>query len=123
MPKYVYPAVFHHNADDNSYTVIFNDLPGCITEGKTLNDALFMAEDALALWLECATAPLPTSSNPATIPLNSGEFVSLVSADIKDTRAVRRTVSLPKWLDDQAATAGLSLSRVLQDAIKDRLHI
>lgn len=123
MTKYVYPAVFHHNADDGSYTVVFNDLPGCITEGKTLDDALFMAEDALALWLECAPAPLPPSSNPANIPLDFGEFVSLVSADIKDNRAVRRTVSLPKWLDDQAANAGLSLSRVLQDAIKDRLHI
>lgn len=123
MAKYIYPAVFHKNIEDGSYTVIFSDLQGCITEGKSLTEALFMAEDALALWLECTPAPLPTPSDPTAITTANNEFVSLVSADIKDTRAVRRTVSLPKWLDDQATTAGLSLSRVLQDAIKDRLHI
>lgn len=123
MSKYVYPAIFHNNADDGSYTVIFPDLSGCITEGKNIDDALFMAQDALALWLECSTVPFPASSDPAAINTEAGEFISLISADIKDTRAVRRTVSLPKWLDEQATVAGLSLSRVLQDAIKDRLHL
>lgn len=123
MSKYVYPAIFHRNTNGDSYTVIFPDLSGCITEGKSIDDALFMAQDALALWLECTTAPFPASSDPATINTADTEFISLISADIKDTRAVRRTVSLPKWLDEQATVAGLSLSRVLQDAIKDRLHL
>ena len=53
MAKYIYPAVFHPN-EDGSYTVIFPDLPGCITEGKDLDDALHMAQDALATWVEYA---------------------------------------------------------------------
>ena len=51
MAKYVYPAIFHPNEDDGSITVTVPDLPGCITEGKDLADAIFMAEDAVSMWL------------------------------------------------------------------------
>lgn len=51
------------------------------------------------------------------------EFVSLIRADVKDGRAVKRTVSIPKWMDDKVSEAGLSLSRVLQDALKERLNV
>jgi hypothetical protein len=50
-----------------------------------------------------------------------GEFASLVRADARDGRAVRRTVSIPKWMDEKVSEAGLSLSRVLQDALSQRL--
>ena len=39
MAEYVYPALFHKN-DDNSYTITYPDLPGCISEGKSLENAL-----------------------------------------------------------------------------------
>ena len=51
MAKYVYPAIFHPNQDDGSITVTVPDLPGCITEGKDLTDAIFMAGDAVSMWL------------------------------------------------------------------------
>ena len=51
MLEYVYPAIFHKN-DDNSYTVIFPDLQGCITEGKSLGEAMKMAQSAVSQWLE-----------------------------------------------------------------------
>ena len=51
------------------------------------------------------------------------EFVTLIRADIRDKRAVKRTVSIPKWMDDQVTESGLSLSRVLQDALKKRLNL
>lgn len=123
MTKYIYPATFHKNIDDDSYTVIFNDLPGCITEGKDLDDALFMAQDALSLWIECNEDALPKPSDPTELCSDAGEFISLVSAEVRDNRAVRRTVSLPKWLDDAAVSAGVSLSRVLQEALKNRLQL
>ncbi len=65
-----------------------------------------MAQSALTQWVEFLT-----------------EFVSLIRADIKDGRAVKRTVSIPKWMDDKVIESGLSLSRVLQDALKERLNI
>ena len=52
-----------------------------------------------------------------------GEFVNLVRVELKDNRAVRRTVSIPKWMYDAATSANLSLSRVLQDALRERLGV
>ena len=54
MAKYVYPAIFHPNQDDGSFTVTVPSLPGCITEGKNLADAIDMAGDAVSMWLWAA---------------------------------------------------------------------
>lgn len=124
MSKYVYPAVFHPN-DDKSITIIFPDLPGCVSEGKSLENALYMAQDALTQWISAAEETgwsIAAPSDLLSVPCAPGEFVNLVRAEIKDSRAVKRTVSLPKWMDEQASAAGLSLSRVLQDALAQRLE-
>ena len=123
--KYVYPAVFHPN-DDGSITVSFPDLPGCITEGRGTDGAMQMAQDAMTQWI-AAAADLKQNLTPpsviTSVNCESGEFTSLVYAEVKDGRAVRRTVSLPKWMDDKASETGLSLSRVLQDALKIKLNL
>ena len=124
MAEYVYPAVFHPN-EDGSFTITYPDLPGCISEGKSLAKALYMAQSALTQWMEYLTdkaQEIPPASKLQDISIDSGEFVNLVRADVKDGRAVKRTVSIPKWMDDKVSEAGLSLSRVLQDALKDRLN-
>lgn len=125
MAEYVYPALFHLNENDGSYTITFPDLPGCISEGKSLENALYMAEDALRVWLQYALDEKEDISAPSAlqqITAEPGEFVNLVRVSLKDNRAVRRTVSIPKWMDEQVAAAGISLSRVLQDALKERLN-
>ena len=125
MSKYFYPAVFHPNVD-GTYTVFYPDLPGCITEGKSLENAMHMAQDVLTQWLEVSIQQgmeIHAPSGVNSTPREGNEFVSLISAEIKDNRAVRRTISLPKWLDEKAAESGLSLSRVLQDALKERLNV
>ena len=123
MSEYIYPAVFHPN-EDGSYTIIYPDLDGCISEGKDLSNAMYMAQSALAQWMEYLTdkkEDIPAASAIRDIVVEGDEFVNLVKAEVKDTRAVRRTVSIPKWMDDQVSAAGLSLSRVLQDALRERL--
>lgn len=120
--EYVYPAIFHTN-EDNTYTILFPDLPGCISEGKSLVDAMKMAENALTQWIEYlndAKEEIPTPSDLKSIELENNEFASLIHAEVKDNRAVKRTVSIPKWMDDKVAEAGLSLSKVLQEALKKR---
>ena len=130
MAKYVYPAVFHPNQDDGTLTVTLPDLPGCITEGKDLADALYMAGDAAAMWLWHAedqreAIPAPTQPPAVTPP----EFVNYVYADTdeyrrkNDTRAVKKTLSIPSWLNAKAEQAGINFSQVLQDALKERLHV
>ncbi len=125
MAEYVYPAVFHPN-EDGSFTITYPDLPGCISEGKSLGNAMYMAQSALTRWIEYLTdkkQDVPLASGLGSLETEPGEFVNLIRADIKDGRAVKRTVSIPKWMDDKVAESGLSLSRVLQDALKERLHV
>ena len=121
--EYVYPAIFHKNKDE-SYTIVYPDLPGCISEGKTLGNAMYMAQSALTQWIGYLTdkkQEIPNASTVLEVKTSSGEFVSLIRADVKDGRAVKRTVSIPKWMDDKVVQSGLSLSRVLQDALSERL--
>jgi predicted RNase H-like HicB family nuclease len=78
--EYVYPAVFHKN-DDKSFTITFPDLPGCISEGKTLGNAMYMAQSALTQWLDyltCKKLEIPEASNVQNISVESGEFVNLI---------------------------------------------
>ena len=125
MAEYIYPAVFHANSD-GSFTITYPDLPGCISEGKSLGNAMYMAQSALTQWIEYLTdkeLEIPLASDLRDVEAGQNEFVNLIRAEIKDSRAVKRTVSIPKWMDDEVTKAGLSLSRVLQDALKDRLHV
>ncbi len=116
-------AVFHKN-DDNSYTVTYPDLPGCISEGKNLGNAMYMAQSALVQWINYLTdkkQEIPLASAMKKIKTAHNELVNLICAEVHDNHAVRRTVSIPKWMDDKVVRSGLSLSKVLQDALNERL--
>lgn len=125
MAEYVYPALFHSN-EDGSFTITYPDLPGCISEGKSLGNAMYMAQSALTQWIEYLTdkkQSIPLASSLESIKTVQGEFVNLIRVEIKENRAVKRTVSIPKWMDDKVIETGLSLSRVLQDALKEKLNV
>lgn len=120
---YVYPAIFYSN-DDGSYTITYPDLPGCITEGKTLAKAMQAAQSALVQWiiyLKDKHQTIPNASDINSIATEDNEFVNFISVNIKDGRAVKRTVSIPKWMDEKVSETGLSLSRVLQEALVQKL--
>jgi predicted RNase H-like HicB family nuclease len=122
--EYVYPAIFHAN-DDGSYTITYPDLPGCISEGKSLANAVYMAQSALSQWIEYLidkNHAVPHATDMRGVAVSDGEFVNLIRADVRDGRAVKRTVSIPKWMDDKVSESRLSLSRVLQDALSQRLQ-
>lgn len=130
MAKYVYPAIFHPNEDDGSYTITFPDIPWCITEGKDMANAIYMARDCLEIWLADSEdhkehIPAPTAPPQVEAP----EFVNLVLADTDawrkkyDSRAVKKTLSIPNWLNTRAEEAGVNFSQILQDALKERLNL
>ena len=123
--KYAYPAVFEPGDKKDCIVIFFPDLPGCYSQGFSLAEALEMAQDALAQWIgylidKDAVIPAASAINEVTTDVE-GAFVILVYAEVRDNRAVRRTVSLPRWMDEKASAAGLSLSRVLQDALNAKL--
>lgn len=127
--KYAYPAVFTP-VEDGGFDVYVPSLPGCRTCGNDLPDALFMAEDAVSMWLwdaENKNEAIPAAAPPP--PAAAPQFVSYVYADTdayrrkNDNRAVKKTLSLPNWLNTQAEQAGVNFSQVLQDALKEKLSI
>ncbi len=130
MAQYVYPAVFHPDAEEGGFFISFPDLPGCMTEGHDMAEALFMAQDALEMWLSHAEdkgSPIPA---PGPAPrAEAPEFVNFVRADTNawrkrnDSRAVKKTLSIPNWLNTRAEEAGVNFSQILQDALKERLHL
>jgi len=125
--KYVYPALFTP-LPSGEYDVRIPDLPGCITCGKDLADAIEMAEDAAAMWLcdaEDNQEKIPVPSKELNV--NHPQFISFVVADTEeyrrenDNRAVKKTLTLPSWLNAKAEKAGINFSQTLQDALKERL--
>ena len=123
--KYVYAAVFEA-AREGGYAVSFPDLPGCYSQGENLYDALLMAQSALKQWIEYLidkNMTIPRASEVKDIKHSGTEFINLIHVEVKNNRAVKRTVSIPKWMDEKVAASGLSLSRVLQDALSQKLNM
>ena len=130
MAKYIYPAVFAK--DGAVYTVRFPDLESCYTQGDDLQDAYDMASDVLCLTLynleESGTA-IPAASNVNSVPHAPDEFVSIVACDtleyrkLYDNRAVKKTLTIPAWLNTMSERAGINFSAVLQNALKKELKI
>lgn len=130
MAKYLYPAVF--TKEDVGYSVNFPDLKNCFTSGSTLEEAMDMANDVLCLTLyamEQDGQAIPTASTVNSITHDENEFVSLVGCDtiayrrFFDNKAVKKTLSIPSWLNDMAERAGINFSGTLQDALKAKLNI
>ena len=131
MAKYIYPALFTPE-DNGSYSVNFPDIDGCFTCGDNLEDALFMANDALSLVLmdlEDRKEEIPEPSNINELKTSGNSFVSLVQCNTTQYRkllrnkAVKKTLSIPEWLNEAAMAAGINFSQVLQDALKEKIGI
>jgi predicted RNase H-like HicB family nuclease len=126
--KYVYPAILY--PDDGKIGVTVPDLPGCHTFGDDKADALFMAKDAIEMWLwdaENNADAVPSASE--SLPLGPSETLTLIAADTdeyrraNDTRAIKKTLSIPSWLNAQAEKANAPFSQILQEGLKNYLQI
>ncbi len=127
--KYVYPAIFT-SLPSGEYDIRVPDLPGCITFGKDLADAIEMAEDAIAMWLCDAEDGQESIPAPSTkISAEPPSFINFVAADTNkyrrenDNRAVKKTLTIPNWLNSKAEKAGINFSQTLQNALKKQLDI
>lgn len=125
------------------YPVVFSPIPEGLlayvpdceinTHGSDLANAIEMARDAISIW--CVSEqddfkrPLPIPSGLSAIPHKPDEIVTLVDADIAayrrslENRAVKKTLTIPSWLNEQAEKAGVNFSQILQKALKEELHI
>ena len=128
--KYAFPAIF--TKEEHGYSVVFPDLDGCATCGDTLPDAIEMAEDALCLMLydhEEVGDTIPEASDIRVIATDENAIVSMVCCDtleyrkLYDNKAVKKTLTIPNWLNTIAERAGINFSMVLQNALKAQLQI
>lgn len=127
--KYVYPAVFEE-AEEGGYIVTVPDIPSTFTQGDDMADAIFMAQDVIAMMLadyEDKGEPVPKPSQISDIKTDG--LVSLIVADtdewrkLVDNKAVKKTLSIPSWLNKKAEKAGINFSQVLQDALCQKLGV
>ena len=122
----VYPAILHN---EEGYWVEFPDLEGCQTCGSTLEETMELAQEALGLYLVSLMEnhqDIPAPSNIADVTTDDGQ-VTYISTDVdkyrRDTRAVKKMLSIPAWLAKEAEAKNVSLSKVLQEALKERLDL
>lgn len=139
----IYPAVFYEYKD-GTYSVVFPDLNHLSTFGSDFHDAMAMAIDCLAGYV--FTAQLDGDTLPPPTPFSSFDphceddgteaeegivrtFGSPVSVDVEAyakqhfNKTVKKTLSIPRWLNDMAVSRNINFSQVLQEALKSRLGV
>ena len=128
--RYVYTAVF--SPEDGGFNVSFPDLPGCYTCGDDMPDAVEMAQDVLCLCLynmEQEKKPIPAATAPKNVKAKGDEFASVIAVDTEtyrrfhENKSVKKTLTIPMWLNEQAEQANINFSQTLQKAIKQELNI
>ena len=123
----IYPAILYPYSDNSGgYTVEFPDLPGCVTGGKDLEEAIAMGEDAACGWilgeLEDGNQ-VPKASNYKDVKARKDGIVNLFSLDIDayaekyGEKSVRKNLTIPAWLNTFAEKNNINFSQVLQDAL------
>ena len=125
--KLIYPAIFKPFTDQSGgYVVEFPDLPGCVTEGKNLEQAIEMGIDAASGWIlgELEDGEqIPRASNYSEIAVESGCMLNMLLLDIVayeekyGEKAVRKNLTIPAWLNTFAEKNNINFSKLLQDTL------
>lgn len=122
-----YPAIFTKEGD--SYWVKFIDLEGCFSDGKTLAEAMENAKEAMGLYLEDLSEYPNCTTNFSNIHLNENQIISFVSINMEehkkkyDIRSVKKTLSIPAWLNTMAENQNINFSQLLQSALMEKLNV
>jgi len=131
--KLVYAARFYPCEEQEGYTVVVPDLPGCVSQGSNLAEAIEMAIDAASGWvldeLEQGN-PVPKASQLSTfVTEEPGEIISVIMLDMDSyaekhgEKAVRKNVTIPAWMNTFAEKNHVNFSSVLQEALSKQLNI
>ena len=127
--KLAYPACFYKDENSDAYAVVVPDLPGCATGGDTLADAILMGVDAASGWVLTeleAGRPIPPAGNTDAVKPEQGGFFSLLALDMDayakkyGSKAVRKNLTIPAWLNTFAEDNAINFSEVLHEALTIR---
>ena len=129
--KLVYPAKLYYE-EDGGYSVEVPDLLGCVTQGDDLEEAMEMAQDAALGWILTAIEeeeeiPIPSQIEQIKLQEKDG-FKTLLLLDIDQytekygtKKSVKKTLTIPEWLNKRAEKIGINFSQVLQEALLNKI--
>ena len=127
--KNAYPIIIEPNDD---FFVVFVPDFNINTQGTSIAESMEMARDAIGMcgcYMQDNNQSIPTPSNIENVKSEKGTIVTMVDVNFQeyrkkqDLRAVRKNLTIPSWLNEEAESAGLNFSSVLQNALKKELHI
>ena len=128
MAKYFYPVILE--PEEVGYSVYVPDIKGCATQGENMEDVFEMVQDAIGLMLEdVQEKDFPTPSKPEDIKLTGKQFVIMVPFDSLayeqkyNTKPVKKTLSIPAWLNSLAEENHINFSHLLKTALCDKLQV
>ena len=122
-----YPAIF--TLEKDQYWVEFIDLEGCFSNGTSLPEAMENSKEAMGLFLEDLEDFPTCTTNIKNIKLKENQIISFVSIDLEEhkrkytNKSVKKTLSIPAWLNTLAEKENVNFSQILQNALKDYLKI
>lgn len=123
---FIFPAVF--SKDDDGYSVYFPGIEGAFTCGDTFEEAVFMAKDCLELNLD-GIEEITKVIDIEDIKLEKNEYVVMIQADMVSYRKkyysqpVKKTLTIPKWLNDLGVQKKVNFSKLLQESLKKELNL
>ena len=129
--RYDFPALLHYTRDGR-IGITFPDLPGCVSQARSDEEAVSMATEALELHLygmEQTETPIPKPSRLSDVPTDSDRRTILVTAimplvrEDMETKAVKKTLTIPAWLNRAAEAAHVNFSALLQRSLREHLGI
>lgn len=129
--KYVFPAVFTLE-EGGGYSIAFPDIESCYTSAETLSEGLEMASDVLCMMLyerEENGDEIPHASDIRAIRTEKNQFVTLVACDtlayrrLYESKAVKKTLTIPAWLNAMAERENINFSATLAKALQEQLHV
>lgn len=122
-----YPALFHY--EDDGYWVEFPDLEGCFTQGDSIEETISFASEALGGYLFSMIKrqlPIPQPSSICDLNPQKPDFATIISVDMeaymRSTRSVKKTLTIPEWLNEAAEARHINFSSVLQQALMHQLQ-
>lgn len=128
--RYIFPAIFEFANDGIS--IEFPDLPGCLPCAHDDEEAIKNAKEAMALHLysmEQDNNEIPEPTPITKLQSDKNQAIVLIEVwmpiyrDAIENRAVKKTLTIPKWLNDLAEKEKVNFSQVLQEALKHNLGV
>lgn len=129
MKRLFYPAIF--TKEGSLYWVRFPDLDGCFTQGETIEEAYENAQEAVGLWMDNGNGEFnpPQASDLSEIHVSENESIVLIEFDPVDylkrtgSQSVKKTLTIPAWLNTLGEQNNINFSKLLQNALKDKLNV